>query len=83
MKGTKPRYDRINTVGQTESEERLPSLGGEDPSAPEMDKKAAAYVGLSSSEQEAACVELAKSLGYWVYEGNVYRDAGSGGGANE
>ena len=82
MKGTKPSYDRINTVGQTESEERLPSLGDEDPSAPEMDKKVAAYVGVSSSGQEAACVELADSLGYRVDDSNVYRDVWSGGGAD-
>ena len=72
-------------------EERLPSLGGEDPSAPEMDKKAAAYsrvsssgqeAGVSSSGQEAACVEFAESLGYRVDEGNVYCDVWSGGGAD-
>lgn len=60
----------------------MPSLDGEDPSAPEMDKKAAAYVGLSLSEQEAACVEFAESLGYRVDEGNVYCDVWSGGGAD-
>ena len=75
----------------SELEERLPSLGGEDPSAPEMDKKAAAYSRVSSSGQEArvsasgqeaACVELAESLGYRVDDLNVYRDVWSGGGAD-
>lgn len=73
-------------------EERLPSLSGEYPSAPEMDKKAAAYVRVSSSgqgtgtsleAQEGACADLAKSMGHCLDEANVRRYVETGGGANE
>ncbi len=62
--------------------ERLPSASGGEPSAPETYKKAVVYVRVSSSGQEAACVELAESLGYQVNDADVYRDVGSGGDAD-
>ena len=36
----------------------------------------------SITTQEAACAKLAESLGYQVDDAYVYRDAGSGGGAD-
>ena len=72
---------------------RLHRLSAGEPSVPETETKlaTAVYVRVSTSgqeddaspeAQEAACVELAESLGHRVHEADVCRDVGSGGGAD-
>ena len=56
--------------------------GGDEHCEPETKWGAAGYVRVSASCQEAACVELAESLGYQVDDAYVYGDDGSGGGAD-
>lgn len=72
---------------------RLHSLSAGEPSVPETETKLATAVyvrGVTSGQdaaaslevQEAACVDLAESLGYQVEDAGVHQDVGSGGGAD-